>query len=318
MVFMMDKAFAYMSDKAYPNLPESWGMRPAPSTAISVPLFADRLWPHLESGFAEPVAAVEEVLGPKSVRLTSGRVLKDIDAIIYCTGYDAVLPDELVPKPAAGNDAAIEASYDPYPDGPGGPPRLYRGIFPLSSDEAVRNTLAFIGQGAVLFPGFVQFELQAMAVAQVWRGRHALPPLAEMRAWHTQYSRNEAATRRRYKAPKTNPTIYPGIIPISDQLPWLDAVAGTAIFPTFGGYFRGLFNPRAWGLWWRDRALYRLCTEGLPSPTLFRLFETGRRKALGEEAGRAVLKLDNEIYERAVLLKRRELGLDARSKAKTV
>lgn len=315
---MMNRGVTSISDKAFPNLPESWGMRPAPSLAVSTPLFADGIWPHLKSGIAEPVAAIEEVLGPKSVRLTSGRVLEDIDAIVYCTGYHVVLPDELIPKTAPGNDAAAEASYDPYPEGPGGPSRLYRGIFPLSSDEAVRNTLAFIGQGAILYPGFMQFELQAMAVAQVWQGRHPLPPLAAMRAWHTEYSRNDAAMRRRYGAPSTFDTLYPGMIPLPDQLPWLDAVAGTAVFSTFGGYCRGLFNPRAWGLWWRDRALYRLCTDGIPSPTVFRIFETGRRKALGEEAGRAMLELDNDIYERAVLLKRRELGLDAEGKSKTV
>lgn len=115
-VFILNRALTSMSEKAYPNLPESWGMRPAQSLAVSTPLAADQLWPHLESGFAEPVAAIKEVPGPKSVRLASGRVLEDIDAIIHCTGYHSVLPDGLIPKPAPGHADAVEASYDPYPD----------------------------------------------------------------------------------------------------------------------------------------------------------------------------------------------------------
>jgi dimethylaniline monooxygenase (N-oxide forming) len=179
--WFLDRFTSGISSKAFPDIPDSWGLRPAPSTAVATPLMADMIWPFLKSGFAEPVPVVKEIIGPKTVMLTNGRVLEDIDTILYCTGYHICLPDDLIPRPANAPDAA---AYDPYPKGPGQNPYLYKNIFPLSPERNIQTSLAFLGQGATVYPGFVQFELQAMAISQVWQGRSSLPPREEMVEWY--------------------------------------------------------------------------------------------------------------------------------------
>ena len=60
--------------------------------------------------------------GPKAVTLTPGRVLTDIDAILYCIGYNSHIPLKLEP-----------AEPNPYPvEGQAG--ALYRNMFPLHPD----------------------------------------------------------------------------------------------------------------------------------------------------------------------------------------
>lgn len=78
--WILDTALGMMSKKAYPNIPESWGVNNAPSIAVTTPLITEELYPHLESGVCEPVASVARITGPKTVELTSGQVLEDIDA----------------------------------------------------------------------------------------------------------------------------------------------------------------------------------------------------------------------------------------------
>jgi dimethylaniline monooxygenase (N-oxide forming) len=74
----------------------------------------------MQNGFAEPVSAVEAVLGPRQVRLVDGRTLKDVDAILYCTGYESRI-------------TIFIAGFNPYPVARE-PPHLYRRIFPLHAD----------------------------------------------------------------------------------------------------------------------------------------------------------------------------------------
>lgn len=124
---------------------------------MTAPLMADAIYPHLESGFAEPVSQVQRITSPHTVELKDGRILTDIDTIIYCTGYDMAVP-------------FVPAEYNPYPV-IGEPPVLYRNIFPINKDPAIRNSLAFLGHGALAFPGFVQHEWISMAISQIWQGK---------------------------------------------------------------------------------------------------------------------------------------------------
>ncbi|KAH8664400.1 flavin-containing monooxygenase-like protein [Xylariales sp. PMI_506] len=308
--WLMDKAVTSISDASYPSLPESWGMRPAPPLAVSTPLVAEQLFPHLQSGFAEPVPAVQEITGPGTVVLTNGQVLENIDAILYCTGYHLVIPESLLPK---SGDSSTEVDFNPYPDGPGHPPRLFRNILPISRDQKVRDSLAFVGQSATIFPGFVQFELQAMAISQIWRGWSTLPSYKEMTDWHEMHLKRRLAMMKKHGIPTTPGemnTFYPVLVPLDDLMPWLDRVAGTGIYENFGGKFFGLFNPQSWSLWWRDREMYDLCTKGVMSPAIFRVFNTGGRKALSWGEIRAMLKSENEEYDQGVKAKKAEMELN--------
>ena len=269
--WLFDKLLLMMSKKAYPGQRAEWNLTPAPSIATTPPLIADAIYPFLESGFAEPVSAVEQIAGAKAVKLTNGRVLADIDTIIYTTGYESAItfaPEE----------------YNPYPIADEAP-ALYRNIFSLHPDPDVRNSLAFLGQGGIPFPGFIQFELVIWAVSQIWQGKSHLPKLHEMQKWHRDHlSWRESIISKS----KFNTKFYSVFLLLPDHLPWLDSTAGTGMFAHFS-----LFNWRSWPFWWQDRQFYKLCKNGLMSPAMWRLFDMGRRRPW-VEAKQQIL-LDNEF-----------------------
>lgn len=68
---IVDQSIKHLSKAAYPDIPQSWGLDPAPSLAISPPLVAAQLWPHLESGFCQLVPGISRIDGNR-VHLTSG------------------------------------------------------------------------------------------------------------------------------------------------------------------------------------------------------------------------------------------------------
>jgi dimethylaniline monooxygenase (N-oxide forming) len=274
--WIIDKAIVSISKKAFPNIPEEWNFSPAPSIAVTPPVIADEMYPLLESGFLKPCSQVKRITGPKSVELTDGTTLNDIDAIVYCTGYDMAVP-------------FLPAEYNPYPV-VGENPLLYRNIFPIHQDPAVRSSLAILGQAAVAFPGFVQHELISMAVSQIWQGKTALPSYAEMQEWHRSHLAWRADLLSRQKI---DSTFYVAFQPFSSHFHWLDAMAGTGIFEHFGWCSR-----KAWTFWWRDRELYRKCKSGLFSPSMWRLFETGGRKAW--TGAKSQIFADNECAERQI------------------
>jgi dimethylaniline monooxygenase (N-oxide forming) len=274
--WLLDKLILNISAKTYPNIPKSWCFSPAPSVSITAPLVADELYPLMERGFAVPVAAVENIVDPKTVVLNDGRILKDIDAIVYCTGYDFAVP-------------FLPPEFNPYPE-PGAVANLYRGTFPLHHDATVRNSLAFLGHAAVPFPGFVQHELLAMAVSQTWLGRSPLPAFPIMQRWHRDFLAWRADRQSRQKI---RSTFYVAMMPYADHLRWADEAAGTGVFRYFGWS-----TPEAWALWWRDRELYRACMSGVFSPAIWRLFDVGKRRAW--PGARDQVFCDNEILKRGI------------------
>lgn len=273
--YLLDTMLAFTSKKAFPDISASWNFTPAPSMATTNPLIADELYPHLSSGFCKPVASVSRISGPRMIELTDGTVLEDIDAIVYCTGYIQSTP-------------AVEKEYNPYPV-LGAPSTLYRGTFSTHPDAEVRNSIAFLGHGHVAFPGFVQHELIIMAVGQVWLGNSTLPTLAEMKKWERGWLEWREDL---LKKQKTESTFYVGAMPFDDHLRWFDQAAGTDVFSHFG-----LFSRKAWSFWWKDRQLYRECTRLVFSPALWRLFDSGKRKAW--EGARKQIYVDNEQTEAA-------------------
>ena len=271
--WMFDKLLGSVSEKAFPDVPKEWGLRPAPPSAISTPLMADTLWSYLQSGFAEPVSSIRRIIGPHSVELESGRILEDIDSIIYCTGYTFNIPDGLIPK-----TSETEALH-PYPGNTvDEPPNLYRNIFPLHPDPKIRNSLAFLGQSATHFPGFIKWELHAMAISQVWRGTTMLPPYEEMLKWRKRNKAELQGMLDHYKALE-NSTYYPVYLNMGEDLKWADKAAGCGIYENLGTAW---FNWRAWKFWLEDKELYNLCMKGVFTPVLWRLFETGKGRLCQE------------------------------------
>lgn len=287
--WLLDKLVTSLSKKSFPDVPDSWAFHPAPSINVTAPLIADELYPHLQSGLCEPVPDVAEILGPKSVKLTSGKIVDNIDTIIYCTGYDSVIPVDIEPR-----------ELNPY-EYPGAVPTLYRNIFPIDPNPAVRNSLAFLGQAGGPFPGFVQFEMQSACISQIWQGKSSLPPLDEMQRWRRKYLDWRETTGKKYGVPSTFYTVF---LPQMDYFSWLEECAGLGIRRRFGLVERWT-NKEAWRLWWNDRELWNLCLTGV-SPAAFRLFDEGKRKAWS--GARQQVVIDRQRLERQKREKLKLLG----------
>jgi dimethylaniline monooxygenase (N-oxide forming) len=269
---LTDKRLEATSKRVFP-VPSEWSFFPAPSNAVTGPLLADEIYALFKSGFAEPVPAAKRVLGSKSVEMVDGRVLTDIDAIIFCTGYETGVP---VPLPT---------EHNPYPVA-GQPPHLYRNTFPIHPDPDIRNSLAFLGHAIIPFPGFVLYELNAMCISQVWVGNSFLPSFSEMETWHQQRLRWWEKLLAKQKMKGT--TFYATMLPPVDHIKWLDDAAGTGLFKHFGWFSRC-----SWSFWCNEYELYMKCKYGLFTPVIWRLFNMGKR-TVWEKATTQIWE-DNEL-----------------------
>ena len=277
--WLIDTVVRSISKKGFPDAKPSWDFDKAAPPAVKPPLIADALYPHLQSGFCEPVDAIDKITGPKSIQLKSGRILENIDTIIYCTGYHYTIPVTFEP-----------AELNPYPY-PGSPSNLYRNMFPLHSDPRIRNTLAFLGQGALPLAGFLQFEIAAFCISAIWSGKSSLPSLPEMKKWHAEHLAWRDEMERRYNPGSTFLTAF---MRAGDAVAWMDECAGLGIREHFGLLGRWT-SWRAWSLWWRDRELYNVCLGGMISPAIFRLLDCGKRRTW--ERAREQIFVDNERIE---------------------
>jgi dimethylaniline monooxygenase (N-oxide forming) len=288
--WLTQQGISKQSQKSYPKIPESWGLSPAPSMAVRPPVLGDALWRLLTTGVAESVPAVRRITGPKSVELTDGRIIEDLDAIIYCTGYSAGgMPNDL-----AFSDDTETVGCHPHPPGyEYEEPRLYRNIFPLHENENIRMSLAYLGLGFIPVPGFVQYEMTAAAICQIWKHRTSLPSLQGMKDWHAWHLNERSLLQARY-SPLDKSTFYPVFLNLPDQLKWIDSAAGAGIYQNLSW---GWINWRAWKLWLQDRQFYNLLQNGVFTPAIWRLFRTGKRRAASWDECKQMIISENRRAE---------------------
>ncbi|KAI9676397.1 MAG: hypothetical protein M1817_000554 [Caeruleum heppii] len=113
----------------------------------------------------EEVPEIEEfIVSEKALRFANGRIERDVDAILFCTGYLYSFPflNSLRPK-LVSNGARTQ--------------HVYKQIF-----YSHCPTLAFIGLPQKVIP-FPLSECQSAVVARVWANRLRLPSEREMEAW---------------------------------------------------------------------------------------------------------------------------------------
>ena len=122
------------------------------------------------SSWKEDIPEIVEFLDPKqyhrSVRLSSGRIEHDIDAVVFATGYFYSFPFLKIDPPVITDGLRTRDVYQ----------QLFHIKYP---------TLAFpvLPQRIVPFP---MAENQAAVIARVWSGRLTLPSETEMRAWEKE------------------------------------------------------------------------------------------------------------------------------------
>ena len=214
----------------------------------------------------EAVTGIQEVSGPRSVTLTDGKGLEDIDAIIFCSGYEY---DFSIMK-GAGNPVDPTKAPDGYKKitsakyyNPHSPfPRLYRGIL----SEQYPESLAFLGHALSMGPPFVMYDLFTMALASTWTGGYPLESKEAMaKDINIQYDFVCDTMQR-------GPVPHPGFRMIANPtFEWMNQAAGTGVTDRVA-----CWSAAAWKLWWSDRRFYNLLMDGIDSPAIYRLFDTGR------------------------------------------
>lgn len=120
---------------------------------------------------------VEFITADRAVRFADGHVEKDIDHVLFCTGYLYTFP--------------FLSSLTPPVEVPNGsrPNNLFQHIFYYP-----QPTLTFIGLPLKIIP-FPLSEAQAAVIARVYSGRLPLPALDEMKAWETDWIARHGADK---------------------------------------------------------------------------------------------------------------------------
>lgn len=116
---------------------------------------------------------VEFIVGDcPTVRFSDGRIERDIDHVIFCTGYLYSFP------------FLSQSTGPPIVTDGKRPCNLYQHIF-----YHPRPTLAFVGLPQRIVP-FPVSEAQAALIARVFSGRLKLPPQKEMEDWEIDWIAN--------------------------------------------------------------------------------------------------------------------------------
>ena len=266
-----DAVVSSLTKKAF-KLKSEWQIHPPPSFLCHQPAVSDTLAKGLEEGSVESRPGIASFADLNTVRFTYGSEVRDVDAVIYCTGFTRDF--SLVPERAPGG--TDEWSLLPNSDGVS-LPRLFQSIFPVEDGES----LVFLNN-FTYSTGFMWIaDLASVAVAQVSRGKSALPGREEMErsidAHHTWLT--GLARRERVKS---------DFVQEESWLRWMNGAAGTGVFEMLG------YAWKVWGFWMTEMRLSGLLVGGVETPFALSLFEGGKGRAW-EGTREAVLRVSEEV-----------------------
>lgn len=260
--------------------PSSWGLNPKmPISRGAGVVMNEYLFDNLHSGKVNILPAIARIHEPddpsskgNAVELIDGTVIENIDAIIFATGYVNTPYSSLLPQndPTA-QDPDIAAEWSKVAGRDGLPLfRLFWHMFDLEHP----TSLAFVGQVSAGAAAFSMFDVQSIAVAQVFAGKYTLPPKDEMRLLTRK--QNEYTVMKRRGGP-----ILPGLVPLRGLLDFLDDAAGTGLREHVSYIGKGAL--KSW--WWsfKNWRLSRVIMGGVDTPFLWRLFDGRRKKWEGAE-----------------------------------
>lgn len=272
---MMRRFLTQTHMKGCSELPPDMDLATAPLPSRTPPIVSDSVVPEILAGNIALVRGIKRVSGPKTVVLEDGRQI-DVDAIVFCTGYQADYSlagpfDPTLEQSAAWTSAAGSNSRRL--------PRLYRNIFSLKLPQS----LAFMGAIAFPSPAFLLYDLASMALAQVWSGQFKLPPQRAMVAQVDEQHRWLTSLA-------AQGTVIPGWVKGDEWMAWADEAAGADVTAHLG------YGLRGWSFWARDRAFCNTLMDGVPSPHLYRMFGTGRTKTW-EGARDEIVRINSPMFK---------------------
>ena len=284
----MGKGLVSARRKAFPWLDSHSSFaasRPADSLLHRIPIFSDDLADNLRDDRVHAVRGIKEITGPKSVELTDGTVLEDLDAIVFCSGYLYAFSlvhgtgDPTDPALAPDHHERIRSTRFNDPNDPF--PRLYRGFL----SEQYPESLAFLGHVIIMKPPFVLYDLITMALAGLWSGSYPIES--------NEVMRKDIDSHYDFVVKTLNQGPVPHIglrMASSDTYDWLNRVAGTGVTDRLA-----CFSWEAWKFWWNDRSFYNLLMDGVDVPAVYRLFDTGRGRKPWAEARETIEKTNAEV-----------------------
>jgi dimethylaniline monooxygenase (N-oxide forming) len=272
----MPSIFGMMMDSTVDSsFKENWGENKAAWGFANAPSLRDGwhtivcngdLIPLVKEGKIASTPGIKRLIGPKSVELSDGSVIEDVDTIITSIGYIddmEMLSDALSFVDAPGDAAPL--------------PNLYMGIFP----PECADSLAILSNVHLNGPQIPGRELAAMAVGQIWAGNSPLPSRANMDAWVSKHQRWLGKRIARAYG------LHRGEVISQEWMNFVHDSAGTGLYQRLG------WGWEAWKLWWTDPELYKALAHGPGSPHAFRLFETGKRSTW-PNARQAILDVNAE------------------------
>lgn len=284
---LMTKMMINIRDKEWPHLKEVFGTRPVDGVLHRVPLFSEHLADNLKDGTVKSVQGIKEVTGPKTITLTDGTVLEDVDAIIFCSGYGYDF--SIVEGPGDPTDPAIAPDHHKRIEATKfyGEENKFARLFHGFISEQFPDSLAFLGHMIIMRPPFVLYDLTTMALASLWSGDYPMPSAEERRRDIDDHYDYVVKTLQRGPAP------HPGFRwRAKPTYEFLNQAAGTGVTDRLG-----CFTWEAWKLWWNDRKFYNLLMDGTDVPAVYRLFETGRGRKPWPGARESIEKTNQEVKE---------------------
>ncbi|KAH6688440.1 flavin-binding monooxygenase-like-domain-containing protein [Plectosphaerella plurivora] len=288
--WLMGKGMAAAQAQAFPFLKDHPSMskdRKDSTITSRVPFFSDYLPCYLRDGDIEDVCGVEEVTGARSVRLTDGRVLDDLDLIVLATGYNHDISlidgkgDPNDPVFAPDGFKRIEAA--PFSKPGKKFPRLYRGFV----SEQYPESLAVLGHLIFMKPPFVLYDLTSMALASLWSGAYPLPTASEMKQDIDKHYDFVVSCLQSATMPH-----WGWRVDCRETYIWLNQAAGTGLIEKVGGW-----GWEGWKFWWNEGKLYKLLMDGFDTPAAYRLFDIGRGRKAWPGALAQIEKTNKDIEE---------------------
>jgi dimethylaniline monooxygenase (N-oxide forming) len=263
-----DKGLAWFMRNHWGQLDPVWRILPAPPVALSLPGASNSIIPWLKEGKITSLHGIRRFTGPRSVEFDDGTILDDVEAVICATGYTANL----------GVAPFLERSRPPHYGGPE-LVRLWMNIFP----PQYADSMAFLCHSAYgKNNGFSFNDVQSMAISNIFRGAHLLPPKTSMDTW-IDVQQEWLASRWR-----AEPTGFdPSVVKTWEFQAFLHDVAGTGMENLGYGW-------KGWKFFFTDPKMSYLMNNGVETAHAFRYFETGKRKTW-DGARDAIIKANEAV-----------------------
>lgn len=266
----LDAGLKWYMKKVWGQLDPKWRILPAPSAAISLPGASDVIIPLLREGKVESIQGIRRFIAPKTIELSDGTFLEDIDAVICATGYSAnisVASSFLTSRRPSGYDGPSLAN-------------LYMNIFPPDYTDSMA-ILCYCSYCKT--NGFSSNDVMSVAVSNVFRGAHRLPSKPDMiKEIHKHHDWLASV----YREDKTQGSFDPNMVQGWRFNSQIHDAAGTGL-EALGWGIKG------WKFWWKDPKMYKMMHSGIETAHAYRFFETGKRKTWSG-ARDAIIKINEE------------------------